>query len=51
MYKENLKNYYNFLDTVLEKNNLKIHPEQIYKLDSPNPRPPKVVALRGQKKV
>ena len=33
IYKENLKNYFNFLDTELEENNLKIHPEQIYNMD------------------
>ena len=33
IYKENLKNYFNFLNTELEENNLKIHPEQIYNMD------------------
>ena len=55
MNEENLKNYFDLLDTVLEEKNLKIHPEQIYNMDETglllNPRPPKVVALRGQKKV
>ncbi len=52
MNEDNLKVYFDLLDTVLEKNNLKAHPEQIYNMDEPlNPRPPKVVALRGQKKV
>ena len=55
MNEENLKNYFDLLDTVLEENNLKIHPEQIYNMDKTglplNPRPPKVVALRGQKRV
>ena len=55
MNEENLKTYFDLLDTVLEENNLKIHPEQIYNMDETrlplNPRPPKVVALRGQKKV
>ena len=55
MNKDNLKNYFDLLDNVLEENNLKVHPEQIYNMDETglplNPRPPKVVALRGQKKV
>ena len=55
MNEENLKNYFDLLDTVLEENNLKIHPKQIYNMDETglplNPRPPKVVALRSQKKV
>ena len=55
MNEDNLKVYFDLLDTVLEENNLKAHPEQIYNMDESglplNPRPPKVVALRGQKKV
>ena len=52
MNEENLKNYFDHLDTVLQENNLKIHPEQIYNMDETGLlRPPKVVALRGQKKV
>ncbi len=52
MNENNLKTYF---DPILEENDLKSHPEQIYNMDesglSLNPRPPKVVALRGQKKV
>lgn len=55
MNQENLKTYFDLLDRVLTDNNLKVHPEQIYNMDETglplNPRPPKVVALRGQKKV
>ena len=55
MNKENLKSYFDLLETVLHDNNLKVHPEQVYNMDETgiplNPRPPKVVALRGQKKV
>ena len=55
MNEENLKQYFSLLDSVLEDNNLKAHPEQIYNMDETglplNPKPPKVVALRGQKKV
>lgn len=55
MNKENLKFYFDLLEGVLDENNLKNHPEQIYNMDESgfplNPRPPKVVALRGQKKV
>ena len=55
MNEDNLKNYFDLLDSVLTEHNLKVHPEQIYNMDETglplNPRPPKVVALRGQKKV
>ena len=55
MNKENLKSYFDLLETVLHDNNLKVHPEQVYNMDETglplNPRPPKLVALRGQKKV
>ena len=55
MNRENLKHYFDLLKSVLEENNLMNHPEQIYNMDETgiplNPKPPKVVALRGQKKV
>ena len=55
MNEENLKAYFDLLNTVLKDNNLKAHPEQIYNMDETglplNPRPPKAVALHGQKKV
>ena len=55
MNEKNLKVYFDLLDTVLKENNLKAHPEQIYNMDESglplNPRPPKVLAFRGQKKV
>lgn len=55
MNEENLKNYFDLLNDVLEENDLKAHPEQIYNMDETglplNPRPPKVIAVRGQKKV
>ena len=51
----NLKTYFNLLDTILEENDLKSHPELIYNMDEfglpLNPRPRKVVAYEGQKKV
>ena len=51
----NKENFFDLLETVLHDNNLKVHPEQVYNMDETglplNPRPPKVVALRGQKKV
>ena len=55
MNEENLTIYFDLLNTVLTDNDLKVHPEQIYNMDETglplNPRPPKVVAIRGQKKV
>ncbi len=55
MNEDNIKAYFDLLNSVLNDNNLKVHPEQIYNMDETglplNPRPPKVVALRGQKKV
>ena len=55
MNESNLKTYFDLLDTLLEENDLKSHPEQIYNMDESglplNQRPPKVVAYRGQKKV
>ena len=55
MSKENLKTYFDLLDSVLKENNLKAHPEQIYNMDESglplNPHSPKAVALQGQKKV
>ena len=51
----NLKRYFDLLDTILEENYVKSQPELIYNMDESglplNPRPPKVVAFRSQKKV
>ena len=51
----NLKRYFDLLDTILEENYVKSHCELIYNMDESglplNPRPPKVVAFRSQKKV
>ena len=50
MNKEILKYDFDLLDTVLEENNLKIHPEQIYDMDETglplNPLPPQVEVTR-----
>ena len=55
MNESNLKTFFDLLDTILEENDLKTHPELIYNMDESglflNPRPPKVGAFRGQKKV
>ena len=55
MNEENMTTYSDLLNSVLNDNNLKAHPEQIYNMDETgvplNPHPPKVVAFRGQKKV
>ena len=55
MNESNLKTYFDLLDTIQEKNYLKLYPELIYNMDESglfmNPRPPKVVAFRGQKRV
>ena len=55
MNESNLKTYFDLLDTILEENDQESHPELIYNMDESglplNPRPPKVVAFRGLKKV
>ena len=52
---ENLAHYYRLLKGCLEENDLLTHPEQIYNMDETgvplDPKPPKVVACKGQKKV
>lgn len=55
MNNENLAHYYRLLKGCLEENDLLTHPEQIYNMDETgvplDPKPPKVVACKGQKKV
>ena len=50
-----IEQYYDLLNEVLEKNNLKQSPGQIYNVDESGMalehRPPKVVTIEGQKKV
>ena len=52
---ENMKSYYDLLEEILEKHNLKTSPGQIYNVDetgmSLDQKPPKVVVKKGQKKV
>ncbi|XP_065904027.1 uncharacterized protein [Dysidea avara] len=52
---ENLNEYFDLLQGVFEKNGFADHPEAIYNMDETGmplePRPPKVVAQKGQKKV
>ena len=52
---ETLDNYYDLLEDILTENNLLDNPAQIYNMDESgmplNPRPPNIVAKRGQKKV
>ena len=52
---ENISHYYCILRECLEENDLFIHPEQIYNMDETgmplDPKPPKIVARKGQKKV
>ena len=53
--KKTIDAYYNLLESTLEKHNLKDSPAQIYNMDETgmplDPRPPNIVAKRGQKKV
>ena len=52
---ENIQNYYQLLKDVLDEHNLMDHPKQIYNMDETgmpfDPRPPKVAAPKGLKKV
>ena len=53
--RETIDNYYELLEDILTENNLLDSPAQIYNMDESgiplNPRPPNIVAKRGQKKV
>lgn len=55
MTKENLTNYFDLLNGCIEENGLQNHPECIYNMDESglplDPKPPKVIALKGQRKV
>lgn len=55
MNKDNLKNYFNLLKHVIEENGLQNHPECVYNMDESglplDPKPPKVIAVKGQRKV
>ena len=52
---ENISHYYRILRECLEENDLFTHPEQIYNMDETgmplDPKPPKIVTQKGQKKV
>ena len=52
---ENLTHYHQLLKDCLQTNGLLDHPEQIYNMDETgvplDPKPPKIVARKGQKKV
>ena len=52
---ENLNEYFDLLQEVFQKNQFADHPEAIYNMDETGmplePRPPKIVAKKGQKKV
>lgn len=55
MTKENITNYFDLLKSCIEENGLQNHPECIYNMDESglplDPKPPKVIALKGQRKV
>lgn len=55
MTKENITNYFDLLKKCIEENGLQNHPECIYNMDESglplDPKPPKVIALKGQRKV
>jgi len=52
---ENVNHYFNLLQEIFELSNFAAHPEAIYNMDKTGmplePRPPKVLTKRGQKKV
>ena len=52
---ENIQHYFNLLKDIFDEHDLANHPEQIYNIDETgmplDPKPPKIVARRGQKKV
>ena len=53
--RENLTHYFDLLNKCLEEHDFKDHPERIYNMDESgiplDPKPPKVLAVKGQKKV
>ena len=55
MTRENLTHYFDLLKSCIEENGLSNHPERIYNMDESgvplDPKPPKVIAVKGQKKV
>ena len=55
MTKENLSHYFDLLKECMEENNLTDHPERVYNMDESgiplDPKPPRIVSLKGQKKV
>lgn len=55
MTEQNLSSYFDLLRDCMLENDLMNHPERIYNMDESgmplDPKPPKVVAVRGQKKV
>jgi len=52
---ENINHYFDLLQEIFELNNFAAHPEAIYNMDETGmplePRPPKILSKRGQKKV
>ena len=52
---ENMKKYFDLLEEDYNELDFKDHPERIYNMDKTgmllDPRPPKVIVLKGQKKV
>ena len=53
--KENIKHYFKLLKEIFDTNDFAAHPERVYNMDESgmplDPKPPKVVSLKGQKKV
>ena len=53
--RENLEHYFSLLKQILRENDLLNHPEHIYNMDETgvplDPKPPKVVAVKGQRKI
>ncbi len=52
---ESMKSYFDLLKSVFDEFNFHEHPAQVYNMDETgiplDPKPPKVVARKGQKKV
>ena len=53
--RQNIEHYFKLLKEVMDENDFSDHPERIYNMDESgiplDPRPPKVLALKGKKKV
>ena len=53
--RQNIEHYFNLLKEIMDENDFSNHPERIYNMDESgiplDPRPPRVLTLKGKKKV